>query len=170
MLLAIVVAGWFVLQWMDGPFKHFTYTWWPVFAWAYIGAFGLHWILTTRDGWVGMDGWMDGWKALSMSVLDMYNPGCMRAQCPDSDCLRLSAPKRLTAAGASIRIRAACQLPVVWRVAGGAVLRSYVISLTAALRMPAFIRASSARQDPQSWLMYPMHMKWKLFLQSALFW
>lgn len=45
-----------------------------------------------------------------------------------------------------------------------------MVSLTHMLRLPAFIRASSARPAATSWISAPMPMKWKLFFLNALFW
>ncbi len=42
----------YVLQYFDGPFQNFCYDYWPYFAAAYSGAFLLHFLLTTRDGYV----------------------------------------------------------------------------------------------------------------------
>lgn len=42
----------YVLQYFDGPFRDFCYDYWPYFAAGYSGAFLLHFLLTTRDGYV----------------------------------------------------------------------------------------------------------------------
>lgn len=51
-----------------------------------------------------------------------------------------------------------------------ATTRRFVISLTSALRLPAWIRAWSARPDPHCWLYGPMHIKWGNFFANVVFW
>lgn len=40
-----------MLQFFDGPFKQFCWDYWPLFSLCYVGAFMLHFLLTTRDGY-----------------------------------------------------------------------------------------------------------------------
>lgn len=53
-IFAFFVLAWYVLQffWFFDPVFKFCYDWWPMFSYAYCGAYGLHFLLTTRDGYV----------------------------------------------------------------------------------------------------------------------
>ncbi|KAG2500666.1 hypothetical protein HYH03_001432 [Edaphochlamys debaryana] len=95
-LFAFFVLGWYVIQFYAGPFQKFCYDFWPLFSYCYVGAYALHFLLTTRDG--------------------------------------------------------------------------YCISLTHALNLPNFLKASSSRPDPVNWIYGTMRMKYKLFFMNALFW
>lgn len=46
----------------------------------------------------------------------------------------------------------------------------YTISLTRALHLPAWLCAYSSRPAPSCWMYRPMHIKWKNFSSTVLFW
>ncbi|GIL75226.1 hypothetical protein Vretimale_7896 [Volvox reticuliferus] len=50
-ILAFFILGWYVLQFYEGPFQPFCRAYWPLFSYCYTGAFALHFLLTTRDGY-----------------------------------------------------------------------------------------------------------------------
>lgn len=45
-------ANRYTLQFYPGPFQKFCWNYWPLFTYAYCGAYVLHFLLTTRDGYV----------------------------------------------------------------------------------------------------------------------
>jgi hypothetical protein len=42
----------FVCQWIEWPWKKHAFDWWWVFSSCYVGFYVLHFILTTRSGYV----------------------------------------------------------------------------------------------------------------------
>ncbi|GLI62082.1 hypothetical protein VaNZ11_004642 [Volvox africanus] len=50
-ILAFFILGWYVMQFYKGPYQPFCRNNWKWLAGCYTGAYGLHFLLTTRDGY-----------------------------------------------------------------------------------------------------------------------
>ena len=76
LLLAMTATTWFVCQWIQSPIQAYARDWWWIFATAYTGLHVLHFLLTTRDGYIVS---LTHWLKL---------PAFIRAHstCPDPTC------------------------------------------------------------------------------------
>lgn len=157
-LLSLFILVWYCLMFIDTPVRIHARSWWTVFSVSYIALHIIHWLLTV----VGVRSSpalfaLACMPCVASLALPHLTVAAWRQDPPTSSSHPLS-PSSLTL------------LSHPHSHSSHAQRDGYMVSLTAMLRLPAFMQASSARPTATCWMSAPMPMKWKLFFLNALFW